>query len=753
MTAHVTPAAGVFVGRARELTDLTTLLDTARMITLAGTGGVGKTRLAWELADRAADRFADRVYRVELASVTQPDLVAGAIGDALGVLERDDPPVEGIAGFLADQSALLVIDNCEHVVESCAVLLETLLRSCGGLVVLATSREALHIPGEVVYRLGGLALTAADSPSAGTEAALDSDAVALFVARARALGRFGALGPRDTAALTAICSRLEGLPLAIELVAPMAGTTSAPELAQRLDDRLLTLTDPVPTRPGRHGSLSTALEWSYDLLDPVEQAVFRRLSVFAGGFEPESAERVCGDADVPSEAVLGAILRLEAKSLITSAPPGSLLASPLRLLETTRLYGREKLAAHGEEAATYDLLGDYLMSVALPLLEQGELRADPTNRIVREADNLGHVLETVDWGIDDRQLMLAAAFGLARRLRGHTRSARAFLARALRNTDPDSPYRTVALAQASRLAFDAGHQRAALRMIERAVELERHRDRPWVMSQLLSVYGRELGWSGDLGAELTVMYECLRFSLDSGDDLATAMCRHNLAIALQLLGDLDKAAALAEEALPLVRAEGGPRLVSAVTDTAASIACDRGDLRQASHYLTEALAANGKMPSPSPFPFEGFAMIAARTGRLDRFLRLVAVAGTIRERSRWQSDRQWDLPGALEQARRELPPSRVQAAMEAGRQMSEAEAVEYALADTWSEPPAPLSGREWQVTRLVAEGLRNHEIAHRLGTSIRTVEAQVRSVRNKLDLRSRAQLAAWAAQRIEGPSS
>jgi predicted ATPase/DNA-binding CsgD family transcriptional regulator len=753
VTAQVNPAAGVFVGRVRELDELTALLETSRMITLAGTGGVGKTRLAWELAVRAADRFSDRVYRVELASVAHPELVPAVIGDAIGVVVDDDQSVDAIASILTDRKALLVVDNCEHVVDSCAILLEALLRRCGGLVVLATSREALNLPGETVYRLGGLALTTVPgSPAVAAEPALDSDAVALFLARAPGPGPVGTLAPRDAAALTAICVRLEGLPLAIELVAAMAGTTPMPELARRLDDRLLTLTGGAVAQPDRHSSLSAALEWSYDLLDPVEQAVFRRLSVFAGGFELESAERVCADAEVSSEAVLGAILRLEAKSLITATPSESLLAPPLRLLETTRLYGREKLAVHGEETATYHRLMDYLMSAALPLLEQAELRAEPTSRIVREHENLGHVLEAVDWGTDERQLMIAAAFGLARRLRGHTRQARALLTRALRDTDPDSRYRTVALAQASRLAFDAGHQNAALRMIERAVDLERRHDRPAVLSQLLSLYGREMGWIGDAMAEVAIMQECLKVSTDAGDDLAIAMCRHNLAGSVMTFGDLDAAASLIDEALPVVLADGSPRLVSAVVDTAGQVALHRGDLGQASRHFAKALQVGATPPVSLIHPIENLAVVATRTGRVERGLRLLGFVMAIRERVglRFNQRENADLAVVLDQARRELPPARARAAMDAGRRMSVAEAVAYAVADSWSDPPTPLSSREWQVACLVAEGMSNQQIAGRLGTSVRTVEAQVRSVRHKLDVRSRAQVAAWTAQRIEG---
>ena len=333
------PALTSFVGRAGPVREVAGLLDRNRLVTVTGPGGVGKTRLAGQVANQVAGRFADGVWLAELALVRDPALVPAVVAAALGVREQPGMPAAGaLARALARQQLLLVLDNCEHVIGAAAELCAGLLAACDDVRVLATSREPVRVAGEARYRLGPLTLP---DPDEAADAA-GCEAVALFADRARQADAHFALTAETTAAVARLVRRLDGMPLAIELAAARAEALSVAQLADRLDDRFGLLAAGDRLAPDRHRSLAATVEWSYQLLDEHERRVFRQVSVFPGPFTLEAAEAVAGPGAGP------VVLRLVDCSLLVPPRPGPDGRSRYVMLETLRAYGAGLLAAAGE---------------------------------------------------------------------------------------------------------------------------------------------------------------------------------------------------------------------------------------------------------------------------------------------------------------------------------------------------------------------------------------------------------------------
>jgi non-specific serine/threonine protein kinase len=331
-----------FVGREQELTEVKRLLGTTRLLTLTGSGGCGKTRLAQEVASRAWGDYPDGVWLAELAPLAEPPLVADAVATALGLHPVGQPATSLLKDYLRDKEALLVLDNCEHLVQTCAELAEVLLRGCPRLRILATSREALDVPGEVPWRV---------PPMAAGEASQ------LFAERARTAKPGFVLTEQNTALVTHICEHLDGIPLAIELAAARLRSFSVGQVAARLDDRFCLLTGGARTALPRHQTLRATVEWSYGLLSGDEQRLLRRLSAFAGGWEADAAVGVWGDAEA-----LELLDQLVSKSLV-QVDDGP-VEPRYRLLETIRQYAHEKLAEAGEHEQAHRRHAGYFADLA-----------------------------------------------------------------------------------------------------------------------------------------------------------------------------------------------------------------------------------------------------------------------------------------------------------------------------------------------------------------------------------------------------
>ena len=351
-----------FIGREREITQIEQLLQATRLLMLIGAGGVGKTRLALRVGSKVAQSYADGVWLVDLGPVADARLVSKAAASALDVQEQPGRPlISTLVDVLRRRSLLLLLDNCEHLVQACAELTEVLLAACPGLRVLATSRQALRIPGETVWRVPSLQMPELVDATAASRVSR-TEAVQLFVERARAAQPIFVLNDVNANAVVRVCRQLDGIPLALELAAARLSALSVEQIAARLDDRFTLLTEGSSTALSRQQTLHSMLDWSYALLSDRERVLLRRFAVFAGGWTLEAAEAVGADETLQAGEILDPLAHLVGKSLVVADTQGEVMR--YWLLETVRQYAREHLRAAGEEEQVRRRQRDWCLALA-----------------------------------------------------------------------------------------------------------------------------------------------------------------------------------------------------------------------------------------------------------------------------------------------------------------------------------------------------------------------------------------------------
>jgi predicted ATPase len=438
-----------FIGRGKESRDVRELLNQARLVTLTGSGGVGKTRLSLHVASGMLETCPDGVWLVELAALSDPGLLQQILATTLGVREEVGQPIlTTITDFLYAKSVLFVLDNCEHLIEACAQLCESLLRACPKICILASSREALGIAGESAYLVPSLGFPNPDHLPPLDELLL-LDAVRLFVERAATAQPKFTLTSQNAPAVAQVCKRLDGIPLAIELAAARVKVLSVEQIAARLDDRFSLLTGGSRTALPRQQTLRALIDWSYDLLSETEQILLRRLSAFIGGWTLEAAETVCANESIESLEVLDLLAHLVDKSLVGM---DEFAVEPrYRMLETIRQYAREKLLDSNERDQLRDQHLHFFMQFAEyiePILETAE-RLEWVARLEVEHDNLRAALE---WA-SERHLETARWLaGLLERFwffGDHLDEARTWYARVLNAGEQISVTKGLALARFS----------------------------------------------------------------------------------------------------------------------------------------------------------------------------------------------------------------------------------------------------------------------------------------------------------------
>ncbi|MEU3650114.1 LuxR C-terminal-related transcriptional regulator [Lentzea sp. NPDC034063] len=695
-----------FVGRESELAELLSLLRKHRMLTLVGPAGVGKTRLAAELAGRARRT---EVRTVELGRLSRPEQVVQAVAEAVGVYQHAGVALRTtLLQELTGRRILLLVDNCEHLVEECCAVVDALLSRCPHVQVLATSREALRSVGEVVYPLHGM----------------EADAAKLFIERA------GAGGDRD--AIAAICARLDGLPLAVELAAKLSGSVPLTELADRLDHRLDLLSD--AGEQVRHQSLRAAIAWSHDLLTAPEKELFRRLALLPGGFGLEIAQVVHGGA------VIGLLTALQAKSLVVRENDGR-----FRMLESVRLYAAERLEEHGEHEVTAERIVEWLCEKGEPAVSSSILTPEQVKAQHQEYDNVAYAFAHLVASEDDRRLMLATMLLRVCFDRGYFAEAGAVLMQVLDQSPADARYRILALEYASLLAgHDQRHDEAVKYAIE-AVETAEAGGQDLIRCRLFRTLASAYDGMGDVANTAWALRQSIQHGVRNGNDVSVAVSSQNLGWRLLVQGDVDAAAVLIDGALPVLRLHARQDVVAIAVHTSGCIALERGDLAAAGARFAESARMTATTPRAVLESVEGRGLVAMLSGRHELGVRLLAACQQMRTSWVVPSETWWrrKMDAALDLARESLSPAAFGRALGAGRAMDVRHALETALDKEIVQHPV-LSDRQRMVVELVARGLTNAQVAAKLGISHRTVESHVHNVKTALNLSSRAQLAAWA---------
>ena len=620
-----------FIGRERELGEVRRLLQRARLLTVTGPGGCGKTRLVVEAAGEVVHRYPDGVWFVDLGSVVEPDVVPRAVAEALGIDDREGvDPLRAVAAELAGarrrRQRLVILDNCEHLVERCAETVSALLAASRQLTFVCTSREPLHVPGEATWALGPLSM-----PEPGAAVPLDElrrfEAVRLFVDRATLSSPDFELTGDNAPSLRLLCERLDGIPLALELAAAHVGLLSFDELLRGLERRFSVLWP--RTSPARQRTLTAAISWSYDLLDEPERAALRRLSVFRGGFSLEAAEAVCGQPDV-----YGVLARLADKSLVMPVPPRR---ERYRCLDIIRRYTSDRLAEAGElDAVRRRHLAFFL---ALAKRAAGELSGPGQPawlaRLADEHDNLRAALEAGRQADVEDRLRLVRALEWFWSIRGHLGEARVWAEEAVSASGGLGPtaIRARTLDVAARVALQQGDTAGGRAWLEASLAIWRDLgERPGIQACLTNL-GVAASRLGDWPAARAYFTESLAQARELGDQRAIAILVDNLGVMAAYLDDHDTALVQLEEGLRIMRTLGDPTRVANSLANLGMLALYRGDVAGAAGHFGESLAIVEAMDAPKCLVecLEGFACIAARRGHAERALRLAGAAAGIRE--------------------------------------------------------------------------------------------------------------------------
>jgi predicted ATPase/DNA-binding CsgD family transcriptional regulator len=744
-----------FVGRRRELAELRKKLATVRLVTLVGPGGVGKTRLATRIGTDLARAFPDGAWLVELADVRDPDLVGNAVLAALNL--RDQAATEPrtlLLSHLRDRKLLLVVDNCEHLLEAAALLVTDVLRSAPGVRVVATSREPLSVTGEHVIPIPPLELPRAQGDETLDQLRLN-ESVELFTERAAAAsGRFE-LTTSNRMAVVDVCRRLDGLPLAIELAAVRTRVLSVEQIDDRLSDRFGLLTGGNRAALPRHQTLRTTIEWSHDLLKPEERALLRRLSAFAGRFTLDDAGSVCAfDDDVPSATILDVLSSLVDKSLVTKEDVAGIAC--YRLHETMREFASLRLRESGE----VDLLEERCTEYYVSTCRRSAVGARYTlvawlAWMDLEIDNIRSVLRRcLDHGDISRGMDLAASLRWFWYTRATTEGVRwldAFLA--LGRGDPEPQARAEYVR--GMLAVLLVDPTAARPALERAAAANREAGRLGPLAESLSMGSIAANMAGDRASARRLLDEARAVATGIDDVGAALALLQARAFGGLFEGDLDAVRSAASEGVVLSREVGDLYGLKTWLMHLGMAAFMAGELGGSKPLFAEALLIAHKLDDRVQLSYLLDALGCHAAGSEEARLagQLLGAADTVRTGvgARVMPFLAPLVKQAESSAIAALGRPRFDAAFLAGSRLERDAAVRLALGESGDitveaakgTHAGLLSKREDEVARLVADGLSNKEIGARLFISEHTVDSHVRAILNKLGFDSRARVAAW----------
>ena len=766
-------------------------LTEARLVTLVGPGGVGKTRLALRVAGDLIEAYADGLWLVELAPVSDPLLVSQAVAAALAVREQ---PGRALTATLADalrsRALMLVLDNCEHLVDACAQLCDALLGACPRLRVLATSRQPLGVSGETVSAVAPLDLPEPNTPVT-LERLRQHAALQLFVERGSATAPSFRATEANASAIAQICSQLDGSPLAIELAAARLKLLSPEQIAERLGDRFRFLTTGNRQAPDRHQTLSAALDWSFRLLSSREQVLFRRLAVFAGGWTLSATEDVCAAPPLEAPEMLDLLGQLVDKSLVMTESHGREVR--FRMLETIRQYALERLEEASETAVTQGRHRDWCLGLVTDTPPPGMYDPDQARRLAREQDNVRAALRwCIERGEAEAGLRLGVALAQLWYVRGNYAEGHARMLEllALPAASAATGLRTAMLNAAGHLAYCQGNLIMAQQLLEESIAISRPPQDDASLAVALPLLGHVVRYRGRLDQAVTLYAEAREINRRTGKRLQEAMTLALIAQALFELGDYAKVEALTRLSQPVFEELGHHWGLILSECMLGRLAATRGDHRTARARLERSLAQAHDLGvlQGMIWPPYFLAQHALDRGRASQAIGLyaaslrlaeacgdrIAVLHALEGLAAGLADEQpvsaVRLVGAAARLRSSLgaipfPADRARlerverltrgrlaevtwdAAHLSGAGLSWEHATQLALAcatevgeprATNPSPLADLTPRELEVLRLVALAKTNREIAEALVLSAKTVDRHVSNILSKLAVSSRA---------------
>jgi predicted ATPase/DNA-binding CsgD family transcriptional regulator len=755
-----------FVGRRRELSETRRLLAGSRMLTLTGVGGVGKTRLALRMAAEVRRTFPDGVWFVELASLHDPQLLPHTVANTLELRQVSADPAADLAAYLENQQLLVVLDNCEHLTDVCAVLASKLLAAAPGLRFLATSRHVLGVEGEQILSVPPLS-----TPDAEVHAgdATHYESVQLFLDRAMAVAPGFEVTDGNRGAVVELCRRLDGIPLAIELAAVWLRTLSPAQILERLEDRFRLLTTGRPAAPARHQALDATVGWSHDLCSPAEQLMWARLSVFSGGFDLEAAEEVCSGEGIPRDDVLNLVASLVNKSIIVRQQATDHSTAWYHMLESIRQYGAERLTGQDQVRALRIRHRNHYRSLADRFAAEGfgPGQADWFIRLRRESGNLRAALEFCLAEERDGTAALDIAapiwnFWFA----GFLREGYRYLIRALDMATEPTRGRAYGLWAASYLAMFATDFERNATMLAECVEIAAGLDDDLLQARIKECQGQATLYQGDLPGAISLLEQARREFQAIGDALGEFDTLILLTACTFFLDD-PRADQFSRQALALAEQHRAQSSMGYAYWSVGIAQWRAGDFHQATRSLRTSVRLFQPLHDLTGISFgvQALSWCAAFAEPGERAARLLGASQAV-----WRtSGAKVDETNAYsvfdtrsENALREvlgpaaLDSDAFETAFAVGASYSFEEAVALALGEDLATDgsgedtrgtarPGGLTRREREIAGLLAEGLTNKEIATRLVISQRTVESHVDHVLAKLGLTSRAQVAGWVA--------
>ncbi|MCU1656271.1 MAG: LuxR family transcriptional regulator fused with ATPase domain [Pseudonocardiales bacterium] len=752
-----------FVGRRRELAEARRLLSARRLLTLTGPGGVGKTRLALRVVDQVRRAFPDGVYLAELDALDDPTLLPQTVAVALGLRDASDDPVAALAEYVADMQLLVVLDNCEHVADTCAVLVDKLLAMAPGLRILATSRHVLGIEGEQI-------LPVAPLPVPGNEdvgATAAADAIELFAERAAAVlpGFHIDDGNRDR--VLQICQRLDGLPLAIELAAVRLRALSLDDILDRLNDRFGLLVEGSRTAPERQRTLGGALGWSYALCSAEERLVWARLSCFVGTFGLDAAEEVGSGGGIDRDELLGLIAGLVDKSILVRQANSHGRSARYRMIETIRRYGQVRLepSREGPDVRARHLAYYRALALRYQATCFGPEQLAWNQRMQAEHANLRAALEFGLSGGGDAlaALDIAAALWNFWFAAGFLREGLRWLQRGLLVNPALTRSRAEALWTCALLSVYCGEGEAGQRLLDECAVLAEYFGDTGLRAHVAECAGQAALFRGELAAACRLLEAAVAGHRAAGNLIGITHSLIMLAAGRVFQGDR-RGSGAAAEALELCEAHGAAATMPYALWAVAVYRWRAGEYAEGAALAQHAIRVRPAEDwAALANQLELLAWCSAGLGRMERVGRLLGGARVAWRRSGARNFEASPYRAIGEQvadeARARIGDEAFDAAVASGRLFGIEQAIAYAL----EEPPpahppeaaAPasvggLTRREREIAELVAEGLSNKEIAASLTIARRTAEGHVERILTKLGFTSRAQIAAWVAGRRGG---